>query len=198
MPPWLAAGFSALLVVRVMTFDATLLPITVGNGLIGVWLLITAALLLAASFVPSALGWLGIAGGAGLALASMGFPVLGREHPVIAVAGLGRETQLTGRIVEFVDERSATMSLQGGPIGEALVEYAVEPIDDGRSVVAYRAQGQLIRPLRFLEPIMPEIGRAEARRNLVGLQRRIDGGIPAGAAVTRGMPTSASDKGGHP
>jgi hypothetical protein len=60
----------------------------VGNGLIGIWLLITAALLLAASAVPSAHGWLGIAGGVGLALASMGFPVLGREHPVIAVAGL--------------------------------------------------------------------------------------------------------------
>ena len=71
-----------------MTFDATLAPITVGNGLIGVWLLMTAALVLAASAVPSALGWLGIAGGAGLALASMGFPLLGREHPVIAVAGL--------------------------------------------------------------------------------------------------------------
>jgi len=84
----LAAGFSALLVGWVMTFDATLLPITVGNGLIGVWLVMTAALLLAASAVPSALGWLGIAGGAGLALASMGFPLLGREHPVIAVAGL--------------------------------------------------------------------------------------------------------------
>jgi hypothetical protein len=38
--------------------------------------------------VPSALGWLGIAGGAGLALTSLGFPLLGREHPVIAVAGL--------------------------------------------------------------------------------------------------------------
>jgi hypothetical protein len=84
----LAAGFSGLLLVRAMTFDATLLPITVGNGLIGVWLLMTAALLLPASAVPSALGWLGMAGGAGLALASMGFPLLGREHPVIAVAGL--------------------------------------------------------------------------------------------------------------
>lgn len=84
----LAAGFSALLVVRVMTFDATLGPITLGNGLIGVWLLMTAALVLGASAVPSALGWLGIAGGAGLAVASMGFPLLGREHPVIAFAGL--------------------------------------------------------------------------------------------------------------
>lgn len=97
----------------------------------------------------------------------------------------GRETQLTGRIVAFVDERSATMSLRGGPLDEALVEYAVEPIDDGRSVVTYRGHGQLIRPLRFLEPILPAIGRADARRNLVRLQRLIDGGtgggtVPAG------------------
>jgi hypothetical protein len=84
----LAAGFSALLVLQAMTFDATLTLITVGNGLIGVWLLVTAALLAAAAAVPSALGWLGIAGGAGLALTSLGFPLLGREHPVIAVAGL--------------------------------------------------------------------------------------------------------------
>ena len=84
----LAAGFSALLVTRIMTFEATLTAITVGNGLIGVWLLATAALMLSASAVPSPLGWLGIAGGAGLALASLGFPLLGREHPIIAVAGL--------------------------------------------------------------------------------------------------------------
>ena len=84
----LAAGFSALLVLQAMTFDATLTLITAGNGLIGVWLLVTAALLAAAAAVPSALGWLGIAGGAGLALTSLGFPLLGREHPVIAVAGL--------------------------------------------------------------------------------------------------------------
>lgn len=84
----LAAGFSALLVARVMSFEATLTLITVGNGLIGVWLLVTAALLLAAVPLPTPLGWLGIAGGAGLAIAAIGFPVLGRNHPVIALAGL--------------------------------------------------------------------------------------------------------------
>jgi hypothetical protein len=84
----LAAGFRALLVTRIMTFEATLATITVGNGLIGVWLLATATLMLVASAVPSPLGWLGIAGGAGLALASLGFPLLGREHPLIAIAGL--------------------------------------------------------------------------------------------------------------
>ena len=92
----LAAGFSALLLARVMTFDATLIPITVGNGLIGAWLLITAALLLVASAVPSPLGWLGIVGGAGLAVAALGFPLLGRDHPAIAVAGVAALIGLVG------------------------------------------------------------------------------------------------------
>jgi hypothetical protein len=84
----LAAGFSALLVARVMSFEATLTFVTVGNGLIGVWLLLTAALLVTGATVPTTLGWLGIVGGAGLAVAAIGFPLLGREHPAIAVAGL--------------------------------------------------------------------------------------------------------------
>lgn len=84
----LAAGFSALLVAHVMSFEATLTLITVGNGLIGIWLLVTAALLLAAASLPTPVGWLGMAGGAGLAIAALAFPVLGREHPLIAVAGL--------------------------------------------------------------------------------------------------------------
>jgi hypothetical protein len=92
----LAAGFSGLLVLRVMSFDDTLIPITIGNGLIGVWLLITAALLLASAAIPAALGWLGIIGGAGLAISAMAFPILGREHPVIAGAGLAALIGLVG------------------------------------------------------------------------------------------------------
>ena len=92
----LAAGFSGLLLVNVMSFNTTLLPITVGNGLIGVWLLVTAALVLAVSAVPAPLGWLGIAGGAGLVVASMGFPLLGREHPIIAAGGLAALVGLVG------------------------------------------------------------------------------------------------------
>jgi hypothetical protein len=84
----LAAGFSTLLLAQIMSFDGTLLLITVGNGLIGAWLLTTAALLLASSALPAPLGWLGVAGGAGLVVASIGFPLLGREHPIIAVGGL--------------------------------------------------------------------------------------------------------------
>jgi hypothetical protein len=84
----LAAGFSALLLAQIMSFDDTLLLITVGNGLIGAWLLITAALLLATSALPAPLSWLGVAGGAGLVVASIGFPLLGREHAIITVGGL--------------------------------------------------------------------------------------------------------------
>jgi uncharacterized protein YndB with AHSA1/START domain len=90
----------------------------------------------------------------------------------------GRETELAGRIVAFEDGHSATMSLRGGPLDESFVEYAVEPVDDRRSVVTYRGQGNLIGPLRFLHPILPAIGRAEARKNLANLKRRIDAGIP--------------------
>lgn len=92
----LAAGFSALLLVQVMSFNTTLLPITIGNGLIGVWLLMTAALLLATSALPAPLGWLGVAGGTGLFVASLGFPLLGREHPLIAVGGLVALVGLVG------------------------------------------------------------------------------------------------------
>ena len=92
----LAAGFSALLVTRIMTFEGTLTAITVGNGLIGVWLLVTSAMLLAVAAVPSALGWLGITAGAGLAVTSLAFPLLGREHPIVAVAGLAALVGLVG------------------------------------------------------------------------------------------------------
>jgi hypothetical protein len=51
-------------------------------------LLITAALLLATSALPAPLSWLGVAGGAGLVVASIGFPLLGREHAIITVGGL--------------------------------------------------------------------------------------------------------------
>ena len=90
----------------------------------------------------------------------------------------GRETQLSGSITAFEDGRSATMALRGGPHDESIVQYAVEPIDADRSLVTYSAWGNLGGPLRLLHPILPAIGRAEARKNLVRLKRRIDAGIP--------------------
>ncbi len=90
----------------------------------------------------------------------------------------GRETRLRGVITAFEDGRSATKSLRGGPHDESVVQYAVEPIDADRSLVTYSARGNLIWPLRFLHPILPAIGRAEARKNLARISRRIDAGIP--------------------
>jgi hypothetical protein len=84
----LAAAFSLTLVTGAMTFNATLTPVTVGNGLIGLWLALTAGLLLAASALPTPLGVLGLVGGLGLATTSFAFPALGGDHPVVTVAGL--------------------------------------------------------------------------------------------------------------
>jgi hypothetical protein len=114
-----------------------------------------------------------------------GGPAIGTEILARRIYA-GRETQLTGRIVAFVDGRTATIALCGGRLDEALVEYAVEPVDEDRSVVTYRAQGRLIRLLRLLHPVLPAIGRAEARKNLASLKRRIDAGIPP-----RGQPGRA-------
>ena len=96
----------------------------------------------------------------------------------------GREAELVGRIVKFEDGRSAAMSLRGGPIDEVVAEYAVEPIDGRRSVVTYRGQGNLIRPLRFLHPILPAAGRNQTRKNLATLKRRIEAGIPPRSGAT--------------
>ncbi|MDP9481635.1 MAG: SRPBCC family protein [Chloroflexota bacterium] len=106
-----------------------------------------------------------------------GPPDIGTEISARRLYG-GRESRVSGRIVDFEDGRSATMSLRGGPLDEVYVEYAVEPLDDHRSVVNFRSRGNLIRPLRFLHPILPMIGRAEARKNLAKLKRRIKAGVP--------------------
>jgi carbon monoxide dehydrogenase subunit G len=112
-----------------------------------------------------------------------GPPDIGTEVLARRIYG-GRESRLTGRIVAFEEGRTATMALRGGPLGEVYVEYAVEPIGDRRSVVTYRARGNLIRPLRFLHPILPALGRAESRKNLAKLKRRIEAGIEPGSTAT--------------
>ncbi len=106
-----------------------------------------------------------------------GAPAVGTEISARRIYA-GRETRLSGSIVAYDDGRSATMSLRGGPLDEALVSYSVEPVDDRHSVVTYSAQGNLIRWLRLLHPILPGVGRGEARKNLAKLKRRIEGGIP--------------------
>jgi hypothetical protein len=90
----------------------------------------------------------------------------------------GRETRLEGSVVAFVDGRSATLALHGGPHVGSRVTYEVDPIAAGSARVTYRATGQLRGLLRLLEPMLPLVGRAEARKNLVRLRRRIAAGIP--------------------
>jgi len=90
----------------------------------------------------------------------------------------GRETHLRGEVVTVEPGRSATLALRGGPHVESLVTYAVEPRGEGRSRVTYSAKGHLKGPLSLLQALLPAIGRAEARKNLARLERRIAAGIP--------------------
>ena len=110
-----------------------------------------------------------------------GPPVVGMGISARRVYG-GKATQLHGSITEVEDGRSATMRLQGGPLAEVHATYAVEPVDAGSSRVTYSAVGSLVRPLNLLNPILPALGRAETRKNLASLERRIDAGIAPGSA----------------
>jgi hypothetical protein len=98
----------------------------------------------------------------------------------------GRETHLTGEIVAFEDGHQATMRLTGGPLEVVEVRYAVDPLDEHRSVVTYEGTGSLRGPLRLLHPLLPRLGRAETRRNLAKLGRRIDAGVPPTSEIDAG------------
>jgi carbon monoxide dehydrogenase subunit G len=90
----------------------------------------------------------------------------------------GRTVDLRGSIVAFEDGRTATMALSGGPIAMTEATYTVDPIEAGRSRVTYAGEGRLRSALRLMEPMVPALGRAEARKNLARLRRRVDAGIP--------------------
>jgi hypothetical protein len=98
----------------------------------------------------------------------------------------GWEARLDGEIIEFQDGHFATVHLTGGPIQAVDVRYSVEPLDDTRSIVTFVGSGSLRRSLRWLHPVLPMIGRADARKNLAKLGRRIDAGIPATSEVDAG------------
>jgi uncharacterized protein YndB with AHSA1/START domain len=106
-----------------------------------------------------------------------GEPVVGTAISARRVYA-GRETHLEGEIRDIEPGRSATLALRGGPHVESLVTYAVEPLGEGQSRVTFSAEGRLRGPLRLLQPILPAVGRAEARKNLARLERRIKAGIP--------------------
>jgi hypothetical protein len=94
----------------------------------------------------------------------------------------GRVTEVECRITDWQDQRSVTMALRGGPLREATVCYAVAPAGDQRARVMYTCVGELISALRLLTPFMPALGRADERRNLARLKRKLEvmGNLNAG------------------
>jgi len=106
-----------------------------------------------------------------------GEPRVGTEIMARRIYG-GRQSILRGVISDYHPGRSATIALEGGPLGQASVCYAVEPLTARTSVVTYSASGSLRGPLRLLHPLAPAMGRNQTRINLARLQRSIDAGIP--------------------
>ena len=97
----------------------------------------------------------------------------------------GQAVQVSGSVTEWEEGRAGTMELHGGPLKRGLVRYSVEALDDARSRVTYAAEGELSGGLRFFEGMVPAAGKAEARKNLARLRRR----ILAGIAATSNEPT---------
>jgi hypothetical protein len=89
----------------------------------------------------------------------------------------GKATRLTGFVEEWKPGRTGTIALSGGPHLESRVTYSVKPIGPERCLVTYAATGSLGGPLDLLSPILPLVGRWEARKNLARLRRRILAGI---------------------
>ena len=90
----------------------------------------------------------------------------------------GKATHLDGDVRIVEEGRSMTAALRGGPHIESLVTYSVDPIGADRCRVTYSATGQMRFPLNLLDPVFPALGRAETRKNLARLRRRILAGIP--------------------
>lgn len=90
----------------------------------------------------------------------------------------GKATHLDGDVRFLDDGHTMTLALHGGPHLESLVTYSVEPVGAERCRVTYSATGRMRFPLSLLDPVLPALGRAETRKNLARLRRRILAGIP--------------------
>ncbi len=118
-----------------------------------------------------------------------GEPRVGTEIMARRIYG-GRESILRGMISDYRPGRSATMALEGGPLRNASVCYAVEPLTARTSLVTYSASGSLRGPLRLLDPFAPAMGRNQARINLARLRQRIAAGIPPDSSEPTPPPTT--------
>ena len=105
-------------------------------------------------------------------------------EPVVGAAFEARrrygrqEARHEAQIAAIEPGRSVTITQRGGPVTESRFTYAVDRLGDGRSRITYRTEAQLRGLARLLQPILPWVGRAEVRRNLTALERRIAAGIP--------------------
>jgi carbon monoxide dehydrogenase subunit G len=104
---------------------------------------------------------------------SPGSPGLGTELVARRVYA-GRESTVTCRITEWDPGHAATMSIEGGPIRNASVRYAVEPSSDGVALVSYSAEGQFRGGWRLLTPLAGAMGRSQVRSNLARLKAQVE------------------------
>lgn len=104
---------------------------------------------------------------------SAGGPGVGTELIARRVYA-GRETLVECQITDWQEGRAATMSIHGGPLRQASVEYAVEPAGDGQAIVTYTAEGELRSGLKFLTLLVPAMGHGQAKTNLMNLKRLVE------------------------
>jgi hypothetical protein len=83
-----AAALQALLVLRLVKFELTLVAVPVAFGVIGVWLVLNSYLGRGSGTLPSGLIWIGIVAGGAFVLVIVGFLLGGQQHPLAAVGGL--------------------------------------------------------------------------------------------------------------
>lgn len=107
-----AAILQAMLVVGTVSFEQTFDAVLTAGGAIGLWLMVSNALLIEPEALPIGLAILGIAAGAGYVLTMLAFRIGGQEHPLsyigaaLALLGysawavwLARLSQLEGLVV---------------------------------------------------------------------------------------------------
>jgi len=82
------ATLQALLVLNVVQFEQTLLPVLTANAVIGGWFITNGILAHVSNTLPKGLAWWSIIAGAGLVLIIFGFWIGGQEHPLTAIGGL--------------------------------------------------------------------------------------------------------------
>ena len=104
---------------------------------------------------------------------SPGRPGLGTTFVARRVYGR-RVSTVDCRIVDWQDDRSATMEVVGGPMGRATTCYAVEPVGDHGTRVTFSAEGELPLFMVWLKPFIALMGRRLIRSNLATLARLLD------------------------